>query len=123
MKILKKVLFILFGLMFVNAGLDKFLHYMPVPPLEPEIIKIGEAIMTLKWLLPLVAVVELLSGLLFFSSKTRLIGALMIFPVMIGIFIHNAVHMPSGLFIAAPLLLINLFVFYENRERLKFLLN
>ncbi len=119
MKIVKTILFVLFGLMFINAGLDKFLHYMPIPPLEPEIMKVGEAFMTIKWLMPLVGAVELISGLLFLFPKTRLLGALMIFPVMIGIMLHNAVYMPEGLAIAGVFFLINLWVFYENKEKIK----
>ncbi|HBI00114.1 MAG TPA: DoxX family protein [Flavobacterium sp.] len=119
MKIVKLVLFTLFGLMFINAGLDKFLHYMPVPPLEPEVVKAGEAFMTITWLMPLVGAVELLAGLLFIFPKTRFLGALMIFPVMVGIMLHNAVYMPSGLAIAGVFFLINLWVFYENKEKIK----
>lgn len=105
--------------MFINAGLDKFLHYMPVPPLEPEVVKAGEAFMTITWLMPLVGAVELLAGLLFIFPKTRFLGALMIFPVMVGIMLHNAVYMPSGLAIAGVFFLINLWVFYENKEKIK----
>lgn len=118
MKIVKLVLFVLFGLMFINAGLDKFLHYMPVPPLEPEVVKVGEAFMQIKWLMPLVGSVELIAGLLFLFPKTRLLGAMMIFPVMVGIMLHNAVYMPSGLLIAGVFFLINLCVFYENKEKI-----
>lgn len=119
MKIVKLVLFTLFGLMFINAGLDKFLHYMPIPELEPEVVKAGEAFMTITWLMPLVGAVELLAGLLFIFPKTRLLGALMIFPVMVGIMLHNAVYMPSGLAIAGIFFLINLWVFYENKQKIK----
>lgn len=119
MKILKLILFVLFGLMFINAGLDKFLHYMPIPPLEPEVLKVGEAFVSIKWLMPLVGAVELIAGLLFIFPKTRLLGALMIFPVMVGILLHNAVYMPSGLAIAGVLFLINVWVMYENRGKMK----
>lgn len=119
MKIVKVILFTLFGLMFINAGLDKFLHYMPIPPLEPEVLKVGEAFMSIKWLMPLVGAVELIAGLLFLFPKTRLLGALMIFPVMIGILLHNAVYMPSGLLIAGVFFLINVMVLYENKGRIK----
>lgn len=119
MKIVKVILFTLFGLLFINAGLDKFLHYMPIPPLEPEVVKVGEAFVSIKWLMPLVGAVELIAGFLFIFPKTRLLGALMIFPVMVGILLHNAVYMPSGLAIAGVLFLINVWVFYQNKERLK----
>lgn len=119
MKIVKLILFTLFGLMFINAGLDKFLHYMPVPPLEPEVVKAGEAFMAIGWLMPLVGAVELIAGLLFLFPKTRLLGALMLFPVMVGIMLHNAMYMPEGLAIAGVFFLINLWVFYENKEKIE----
>jgi hypothetical protein len=92
---------------------------MPIPPLEPEVVKVGEAFLSIKWLLPLVGAVELIAGLLFLFSKTRLLGALIIFPVMIGILLHNAVYMPSGLLIAGVLFGINLWVLYVNKGRIK----
>lgn len=119
MKILQLILFVLFGLMFANSGLDKFLHYMPIPPLEPEVLKVGEAFMSITWLMPLVGAIELSAGLLFLFRKTRLLAALMIFPVMVGIILHNAVYMPSGLLIAGVFFLINIWVLYENKERIK----
>jgi uncharacterized membrane protein YphA (DoxX/SURF4 family) len=122
MKILRLILFVLFGLLFINAGLDKFLHYMPIPPLEPEVVKVGEAFLSIKWLLPLVGAVELIAGLLFLFSKTRLLGALMIFPVMIGILLHNAVYMPSGLLIAGVFFGINLWVLYDHKQTIRSLI-
>jgi uncharacterized membrane protein YphA (DoxX/SURF4 family) len=116
MKIIKIILSVLFGLMFINAGLDKFLHYMPIPPMDPEVVKVTESFMSITWLMPLVGFVELLAGLFFLFPKTRLLGALMIFPIMIGILLHNMVYMPFGLTIAGALFLINLWVLYDNRD-------
>jgi uncharacterized membrane protein YphA (DoxX/SURF4 family) len=122
MKIFKFILCLLFGLMFVNAGVDKFFHYMPVPPLEPEIMKVAEAFMAISWLMPLVATVEIVGGLLFVFPKTRALGAIVILPVMVGIIIHNAVYMPSGLAIAGILFLIDLWVLYDNKEQFQSLI-
>ncbi len=106
----------------MNAGLDKFLHYMPVPPLEPELQKVGEAFMSVKWLMPLVAVIEILGGLLFIIPRTRALGAIVILPVLTGIIVHNAVYMPQGLIVAGILLLIHLWVVVDNIEKYKILL-
>ncbi len=122
MKIIKLILCILFGLIFLNAGLDKLLHYMPVPEMEPEMIKVGEAFMTIKWLMPLIACIEIIGGLLFIFPKTRALGAIVILPVMVGIILQNATFMPEGLAIAGILLLINLWVLYDNREKYKSLI-
>ncbi|GGP05858.1 hypothetical protein GCM10010992_23550 [Cloacibacterium rupense] len=123
MKIFKTILFVLFGLMFINAGLDKFLHYMPMPPMEDEMKKIFDAIVTLKWVMPLVGFVELLAGILVLFPKTRTLGALMIFPVLIGILCHNATFMPEGLAIAGVLFLINIWMMVDNWTKIKGVLN
>ena len=119
MKIIKTILCVLFGLMFINAGLDKFFHYMPMPEATPEQLKLYEAIGTLVWLLPLVATIELLGGLLFIFPKTRALGAIVILPVTVGIILHNAVFMPSGLSIAGVLFLINIWMIADNWDKYK----
>jgi uncharacterized membrane protein YphA (DoxX/SURF4 family) len=96
-----KVLFVLsllFGLMFINAGLNKFLNYMPMPENLPEkMVKAMAAFMEIVWLMPLVGSAEVIGGLLIIIPKTRALGALIIFPIMIGILLTNIVQDSSGL--------------------------
>lgn len=112
------VLSLLFGLMFINAGLNKFLNYMPMPENLPEkMMKAMNAFMEIGWLMPLVGAVEVLGGLLIIIPKTRALGALMIFPIMIGIVLTNIVQDTSGLPIAGVLSAILIWIMYDNREK------
>ena len=112
------VVCLLFGLVFINAGLDKFFHYMPVPKVLPEtLVKAFTAFTQMGWLMPLVAVAELVGGTLSVFPKTRALGAVVIFPVMVGIFLTNTVTDTTGLPIAAVLLAINLWILYDNRAK------
>ncbi|MCX2484962.1 DoxX family membrane protein [Pedobacter sp. MR2016-24] len=117
-----KILFgvsLLFGLMFINAGLNKFFNYMPMPKDLPEsMVKLMGAFMAIGWLMPLVAVAEIVGGSLFMIPRYRALGALIIFPVNIGILLTNIYDAPSGLPIAAILMVINLWALYEDREKL-----
>jgi putative oxidoreductase len=109
---------ILFGLMFINSGLNKFFNYMPMPKDMPEnMVKLMTAFMTISWLMPLVAVAEIVGGLLFMTNKYRALGAIIIFPVMIGIVLTHIVYAPSGLPLALILLAINLWAIIDNREK------
>ena len=117
MKIVKLVLYILFGLMFINAGLNKFFYYMPMPEFTEAQIKVNTAFMTITWLMPLIAVIEIVGGSLVILRKTRALGAIVIFPVMIGISLHHIVLEPSGLPIAIVLLAINLMAIWDNRKK------
>jgi putative oxidoreductase len=112
------VLSLLFGLMFINAGLNKFVNYMPIPKDLPEKMqKMGAAFMEIGWIMPLVGFAEIIGGILFIIPKTRALGAIIIFPVMIGVLLANSIAVPSGLPIALALLAINLWVIYENRQK------
>lgn len=117
----KKILFgisIVVGLIFINAGLNKFFNYIPVPEDMPEnMIKLMTAFMEVGWLMPLVAVAELVGGVLFITNKFRALGAIIIFPVMIGILLTHSINAPSGLPLAVVLLAVNLWVIIENREK------
>ncbi|MDO6674583.1 DoxX family protein [Tenacibaculum sp. 1B UA] len=119
----QKILFVLsllFGLMFINSGLNKFLNYMPMPEELPEkMMSAMTAMMEIGWLMPLVGIIEILGGILFIIPKTRALGAVVIFPVMIGIMLTNIFQAPSGLPIAIALFAINLWVIYENCDAYK----
>lgn len=109
---------ILFGLMFINAGLNKFLNYIPVPKDMPEnMVKLMTAFTEIGWLIPLVAIVEIIGGILFITNKFRALGAIIIFPVMLGILLIHIINEPSGLPIAIVLFAINIWVIIENRAK------
>ncbi|OYQ37230.1 DoxX family protein [Flavobacterium cyanobacteriorum] len=122
----KKILFVvslIFGLMFINAGLNKFFNYMPMPDDMPEsMLKLMDAFMQITWLMPLVGIVEIVGGVLFITNRYRALGAVIILPVMIGILLTNIFSEPSGLPISGTLFIINIWAMYENREKYRPLL-
>lgn len=112
------VLSVLFGLMFINSGLNKFLNFMPVPEDMPEsLTQLIGALTEIGWLLPLVGGVEVVAGLLFMIPKYRALGAIMMFPIMVGIMLTHTITDTSGLPVAVVLFAINLWVIFENREK------
>ena len=124
MKIIKLIISLLFGLMFINAGLDKLLHYMPMEKPTPEQMELFAAFEKIFWLMPLVGAVEIVGGLLFIFPKTRALGAIVILPVMVGIVIHvfTMDNSPMGMSIAGVLFLINIWMLIDNKEKYKALL-
>ncbi len=106
------------GLLFINGGLNKIFKYIPTPDDLPEgLQKINEAFETIGWLMPLIAVVELLGGILFAIPKTRALGAIVIFPVMTGILLVHIFNAPEGLPMALMLMAINLYVIFTNQDK------
>lgn len=116
-----KILFVvslLFGLMFINSGLNKIFQYMPMPKDMPEnMVKLVEAFAAITWLMPLIAVVEVIGGVLVIIPKYRALGAIMILPVMVGILLTHIFNAPSGLPIALILTAVLTWIMIDNRAK------
>ncbi|HQS24755.1 MAG: DoxX family protein [Sphingobacteriia bacterium 24-36-13] len=115
---------VLFALMFINGGLNKFFNYIPVPPDMPaELVKDNAAFMEVVWLMPLIAVVELVGGVLLLIPKFRALGAIILFPIMVGILLLHATVALSGLPLAIILSGILVWILWENRAKYMAMLN
>jgi putative oxidoreductase len=112
------ILCVLVGLMFLNAGLNKFFFYLPPPKDMPQdSMNMFAAMMQIRWLMPLIAVGEILGGLLFMIPRTRALGTLILFPIMVGILLTHFTIAPEGLAIPLVMAAIMAWVIYENREK------
>lgn len=117
-RIIQNIVSLLAGLIFINAGLNKLFHYIPIPDDLPEQLNTMNAAMAdIGWLLPLVAIAEITGGVLFITNRYRALGAIILFPVMLGILLIHLTAAPSGLPVAVAVFLILLWGMYENREK------
>ena len=108
-------LFVIYGLLMINGGLNKFFNYMPVLDDLPEATKsLMSAIETIGWLFPLVAVVEIIGGFLCLIPRTRALGALMLFPLVVGILLTHIFQDPATLPIAIIVFATNSWIMYDN---------
>lgn len=102
-----KILFglsFLMGLLFINGGLNKLFHYMPVPDDLPEaMVKDFGAMMEIVWLMPLLAASEIVGGLLIIVPRTRAVGALVLLPIVVGILLTHLFVEPGSLPVALVL--------------------
>lgn len=89
---------------------------MPMPT-DEKMLTLMDAFNQIGWIMPLVGVVEVVGGILFIIPKLRALGAIVVFPVIVGILLTNIVNVPDGLPIALVFLGINLWVIYEHREK------
>ena len=109
---------VLFGLLLINGGLNKFFNYMPVPENLPEpLIKDSMALMEISWLMPLIASAELTGGLLILFPRTRALGLLIVFPVMTGVLLTHLTVAPDGLIMALIIWVVIGWIMWENRSK------
>lgn len=109
---------VLFGLLLINGGLNKFFNYLPVPENLPDpLIKDSMALMEISWLMPLIASGELTGGLLILFSRTRTLGLLIVFPVMTGVLLTHLTVAPDGLIMALLIWAVIGWIMWENRSK------
>ncbi|HLU50939.1 MAG TPA: DoxX family protein [Flavobacteriaceae bacterium] len=112
------VLCLLFGLLLINGGLNKIFEYMPVPEdLPVELVNDFGALKEIVWLFPLIGIAEIIGGLLIIIPKTRALGAVIFFPVAVGILLTHIFVDPSGLIIALVVWALLLWIICENWEK------
>jgi len=115
-----KILFavsLLFGLMMINSGFNKFLNYMPMPEVPEAAGALMFSFVQSGWMFPLIAAVEIVGGALFITNKFRALGAIILLPVIVGILLFNTVMAPSGIIMSLILFAINIWVVIENKNK------
>lgn len=116
-KIIQNIVSLLAGLMFINAGLNKFFNYMPIPEdMSDHAVTMFNALMQIGWLMPLVATVEIVGGLLFIIPRTRALAATMLVPIMAGILLSH-ISLGEGFPIPFAMTAILIWVIVENQEK------
>jgi len=110
---------ILFGLMMANSGLNKFLNYMPIPEMTASAEALMGALIESIYIFPLVAIVELLAGGLIITKKYNALGAILMMPITINIFLIHTVLNPAGIILSLVLLLINIWILLENKSKFR----
>lgn len=91
---------------------------MPVPEnLPTALIKDSVALLEIEWLMPLIGIAEVVGGLLIIVPRTRALGALVVFPVMVGVLLTHIFVAPDGLIIALVIWAILLWIIVENKQK------
>jgi uncharacterized membrane protein YphA (DoxX/SURF4 family) len=114
-----KILFVvslLFGLIIINGGLNKFLKYIPLE-MDKTAMDLMNIFKSSGWIFNLIAIVEIIAGILIIIPKTRALAAIMIFPVVIGIVLFHIFQDPANMIMSFVLLAINLWIIFENKEK------
>jgi len=115
-----KILFVvalLFGLLFINAGLNKFFNYIPMPEnMAEETLRDFRAMKEIVWLMPLLGLTEIIGGLLIIFPQKRALGAVILFPIVVGIVLTHIFVDRSGLPMSIVVAAILGWIIFENRD-------
>ena len=113
---------IIFGVLLVIFGANKFLNFMPTPESFPDgVMNYMTALMSTKTLY-LVGIVEVVAGLAFISNKYAALMAIILMSVSINAVLFHATLDPANSIGAVVLLILNIIVLYSYKDKYKDLL-
>ncbi len=116
MKKAQLIIRILFGLMLVIFGLNKFLQFMPMPPMPETAGEFMGALVKSGYILVIVAVIEVIAGVLLLINKYQALALIVVFPIILNAFLFHLFLDIAGIGGAFIAITMNVFLFFTNKE-------
>ncbi len=106
---------ILLGLMLIVFGLNKFLQFMPMPPLPDAAGEFMGALGKSGYIMPIVAIVEIIVGILLLLNKYVPLAMIILFPVLLNAFLFHLFLDLPGIGGAAVAIAMNIYLFFAHK--------
>jgi uncharacterized membrane protein YphA (DoxX/SURF4 family) len=107
---------VLLGLIFVVFGSNIFLHFIPMPPPSPGLVGDFTKALFLSHYLHVVAVFQIVGGLLLLIGRFVPLGLLLLAPVIVNIDLVHTLMDPSGLPMASVISILLVFLVWRYRD-------
>ena len=108
---------IVLGLMLVVFGLNKFLQFMPTPPMTDEAGSFIGALVGTGYMMPIVAVIEIVVGALLLLNRYVALALLLLAPISVNIVAFHLFLDIGGIGGAAFVFILNVFLLFAYRNR------
>lgn len=107
---------ILLGLMMVVFGLNKFLQFFPMPPVNDDVATVFGSLMMMG-VLPVAGAIEVLGGILLLINKQTGLALFFLAPVAFCAFLFHLMLDPAGIGGAVFFLVATAFLMYGQKEK------
>ena len=115
MKAITIIAHILLGLVFVVFGSNAFLHFIPMPPPPAGLAGDFMKALFMSQYFYVVAVTQILGGLLVLSVRFTALGLLLLGPVIVNILSYHIFLNHEGLPLACVVAALALFLLWQKR--------
>jgi putative oxidoreductase len=106
----------LLGLAFIVFGANGFLGFLTPPPPASQEARSFLGLLASTHYMSVVKALEILGGLMVFSGRLAPLGLLILGPIMVNIFLYDALMDPKGLVIILPLIAMAILIGYRHKE-------
>ena len=113
---------ILLGLMLLIFGLNKFLQFMPMPSMPEAAGEFMGALGKSGYIFPIIAIVEISTGVLILINKYTALALVVLFPIMLNALLFHVFLDIAGIGGAALANVLNVFLFFAYKDKYKELL-
>ena len=113
------VLRIVLGIVLVVFGVNKFLNFMPMPPMEGDAATFMGGLGVSGYMFPLLGILEILIGILLIVNKAVPFALILLAPLSVNMVLFHAAMAPEGIAPAALVFVLNAVLMYMNWARFK----
>jgi len=114
---------IILGIVLLVFGVNKFLNFMPMPPMEGDAATFMNGLGVSGYMFPLLGIIEILVGVLLILNKTVPFALVLLAPLAVNMVLFHAAMAPLGILPAAIVFILNAYLLYANWDKFKGLFN
>ena len=117
MKKLQIIIQMLLGLIFVTFGLNKFMGFTEMPPLNEIATNFMISLNTTSYMFPTIGVIEILCGLSLLLNRYVTLSLLLLIPITFNILGFHLSLDQGGLVMSLIITSIHIYLLCDRRER------
>jgi uncharacterized membrane protein YphA (DoxX/SURF4 family) len=103
------------GLLFAVMGLNKLVPFLPQPPISGAPAEFFGALMATGYMLPLIALTELVAGVMLLTGRCAPLGLTLLAPVVVNIVAFHLFLAPAGLGLPIVVLALEVYLAWAYR--------
>ena len=113
----------LLGLILLVFGLNKFLNFLPAPEMPEAAAGFFGALYATGYMLPLIALTEVVVGLLLLARMWSALALVVLVPVTLNIVLFHLFLAPGGIGVGAVVFALNLYLLFVHLPKYRPLLD
>ena len=110
---------ILLAIVLLIFGFNKFIGFMPMPPMEGDAATFMNGLKIAGYMFPLLGIIEILVGVLLILKKAIPFALILLAPLAVNMVLFHISMAPLGILPAAIVFILDAYLIYANWDKFK----